>query len=66
MESKKRSLYKTLSWQIVHMVFVYGVIYLLTGEWEIAATAAILEMFWETVVFYLHERVWARFGKKVK
>ena len=48
------------------MVFVYGVIYLLTGEWEIAATAAILEMFWETVVFYLHERVWARFGKKVK
>lgn len=66
MESKKRSLYKTISWQIVHMSFVAGTIFLLTGEWEIAGIAAVAELIWESGAYYVHERVWAKFGKEVK
>jgi uncharacterized membrane protein len=66
MDSKKRSLYKTISWQIVHMSFVAGTIFLLTGEWEIAGIAAIAELVWESLAYYGHERVWAKFGKGVE
>ena len=66
MESSKRSLYKTISWQIVHMAFVAGTIFLLTGEWEIAGIAAVAELVWESAAYYMHERAWAKFGSKVK
>lgn len=59
-EAKKRSLVKTISWQAVHMGLVYGTIYILTGEWEIAGIAAMAELVWESAAYYLHERVWAR------
>ncbi len=61
-ESSKRSLAKTVSWQLVHMTLVYGTVYLLTGEWEIAGAAAILELVWESVAYFIHERIWARIG----
>jgi len=65
-DSRKKSLAKTISWQIVHMTLVAGTILVLTGEWEIAGIAAIAELVWESVAFYFHERAWARWGKKVK
>lgn len=65
-DSKKRSLYKSITWQVVHMTLVAGTIYILTGEWEIAGIAAIAELVWETGAYYLHERAWAKWGKKVK
>lgn len=65
-DSKKKSLAKSVSWQLVHMTFVAGTVFLLTGEWEIAGMAALAELVWETVAYYAHERAWARWGKKVK
>lgn len=65
-DSKKKSLAKSISWQLVHMTFVAGTVFLLTGEWEIAGMAALAELVWETVAYYAHERAWARWGKKVK
>ena len=66
MESSKKSLYKTITWQIVHMTMVAGTILLLTGEWEIAGLAALAELFWESALYFVHERAWIKFGKKVK
>lgn len=65
-DSKKKSLKKTISWQIVHMTLVAGTIYVLTGEWEIAGIAALAELVWESAAFYAHERAWAKWGSKVK
>ena len=65
-DSKSKSLKKTISWQLVHMTLVAGTIFVLTGEWEIAGIAAVLELVWETAAYYLHERAWAKWGKKVK
>jgi uncharacterized membrane protein len=66
MESRKKSLFKTLTWQIVHMVMVAGTILILTGKWEIAGIAAIAELFWESSLYFVHERAWAKLGNKVK
>ena len=48
------------------MTLVAGTIYVLTGEWEIAGVAAILELVWESAAFYLHERAWAKWGSRVR
>lgn len=48
------------------MTLVAGTIYVLTGEWEIAGIAALMELVWESIAFYFHERAWAKWGKKVK
>lgn len=72
MESTKRSLFKTLSWETFHLVGVAGVIavitYMITGEieYEYATLGALVYILWEALGYFLHERVWAKFGKEVK
>ncbi len=63
MESNKRSLKKTISWQFVHIGFVYGAIYLFTGEWEYASLGSLAYIAWESIAYYTHERIWAKFSK---
>lgn len=62
-DSTKKSLTKTLSWEIWHFIVVAGVLYVFTGEWEYAGLGAILYIAIESVGYYIHERLWAKFGK---
>jgi uncharacterized membrane protein len=72
MDSKKRSLYKALTWPSVHILFVGTLVYAfekaITGEahWEYAGAFAIIYTLCEMLGFFLHERAWDKFGKKVK
>ena len=66
MDSKRRSAIKGLTWQLTHVSFVAGMIYLFTGEWEYASLGALVYLTWEYCAYYLHERVWAKFGKNLK
>ena len=66
MESNKRTLLKTASWETFHLVGVAGVIYLFTGEWEYASLGALIYIGWEAIGYFLHERVWVRFGSKIQ
>lgn len=72
MESKKKSLLKTISWPFVHFTFVSGLIYLAShiflgeAEWEYVGLYALIYMSLEMTFYYLHERAWSRFGNKVK
>lgn len=72
MESKKRTLLKTLSWETFHLVGVAGIIaivtYLMTGEveYEYATLGALGYILWEALGYFLHERVWVRFGKNIE
>lgn len=63
MESNKRSLLKTLSWEAFHLIGVAGVIFLFTGEWEYATLGALLYIAWEAFGYFIHERIWAKFIK---
>lgn len=72
MDSKKKSFYKSITWPAVHILFVGTLVYffekIITGEahWEYAGAFAIIYTFCEMIGFFLHERVWAKFGKKIK
>ncbi len=71
METKKKSLLKTISWPFVHFTFVSGLIYIASNliygeaEWEYVGLYALMYISLEMIFYFLHERVWARFGKNV-
>jgi uncharacterized membrane protein len=71
-ESKKKSLLKTISWPFIHFTFVAGIIFLVSNliygeaEWEYVGLYALSYLALEMTFFYTHERLWARFGNKVK
>ena len=65
MESAKRSAYKTISWHLLHMFMVALTALIVTGSMKIAAILASAELIWESFAYFLHERAWAKFGKKV-
>ena len=66
MESTKRSIYKTISWHLLHMFMVALVAVLVTGSIKLAAILASAELVWESFAYFAHERLWAKFGNKVK
>ncbi len=66
MESTKRSSIKTITWEIFHLVVLSGIIFLFTGEWEYATLGAMIYIAFEATGYFVHERLWSRFGGKVK
>lgn len=71
MESNKRTLLKTLSWETFHLIGVAGIIaivtYVITGEveYEYATLGALGYIAWEALGYYIHERLWSRV-KRIK
>lgn len=65
MESTKKSSIKTLTWETFHLIVLAGIIYLFTGEWEYASLGAMLYIAIEALGYFVHERLWAKFGKGV-
>lgn len=66
MESAKRSLYKTLSWHGLHLFMVALIGFIVTGSFKLAAILASAEFVWESGMYFVHERIWAKLGHKVK
>ena len=66
MDSKKRSIYKTISWHIMHVLMVLFISLIVTGNIKFAATIASIEMLFESFLFFGHERVWSKFGKNIR
>jgi uncharacterized membrane protein len=65
MESIKKSWIKTISWEVFHLIVLAGIIYAFTGDWEYASIGAIFYIAVEAFGYYVHERLWAKFGNKV-
>lgn len=65
-ESTKRSLFKTISWHILHITVVGLIAYIVTGRVDLAMLLASLEFIWESAMYFVHERAWAKWGKKIK
>lgn len=56
-----RDIMKTISYGSLHFSVGFAVVYALTGEVTLAAGVALIEPAVNTVVFYFHEKAWARF-----
>ena len=63
-DSVKRSLAKTISWHLLHFVMAGLIAFFITHRVDFAAMIASAELIWESITFFLHERVWARIRSK--
>ncbi len=55
-----RSVIKTLSYSLTHLVVAVSVAYALTNDWRIALGIGLVEPAVQTVAYAIHERVWTR------
>lgn len=60
--SGARSLVKALTYRVIVMCADAVAIYLLTGQWRVAAGFMIASNIYTTVLYFAHERTWARIG----
>ena len=51
---------KTMSFAAVHFSVAFSLAYLLTGNFVLSGTLAIVEPMVNTVAYFFHEVVWAR------
>ena len=61
-----RDLLKTCSFALLHFGVAFSVAYALTGSVAIATGIGLIEPLVNTVVFFLHERVWRRFDPQAR
>jgi len=60
METKKRSMTKSLLWRVIG-VFVYTLIfYMFTHQWGITLAGTLIHHSTFLLVFFLHERLWIK------
>jgi len=59
--TKKRSVFKTVTWRIVASLDTLIIILFFTGEPLCATSATGLEIILKTIFYYLHERIWNHF-----
>jgi uncharacterized membrane protein len=65
-ESKKKSYIKTFSWELFHFTVLASIIYLFTGDWEYSGLSALVYIVIESLGYFVHERIWSKFGSKVR
>ena len=59
-----RQTLKTVTYGIMHLSVAVLVAFALTRSWTIALTIGLIEPFVQTLFYNLHERIWARCGRK--
>ena len=57
-ESNLRSVVKTISWRITGSGATFGISYLMTGNFQIASSIAVIQIISNTILYFIHERVW--------
>lgn len=64
-ETNRRSIAKALSWRIVATVITAGLVYLITGKGDFAATIGLADTSIKLFIYFGHERLWNRipFGR---
>jgi len=67
MESKTKTVLKTISWRILATITTMALIYLFTKRITLSIEIGILEVVIKMIVYYFHERLWLKIklGSKV-
>ena len=58
METKKRSIAKTISFRILATITTMVIVYIITGNLAIAGIIGFWEIITKLILYYAHERVW--------
>ena len=67
-EEKKRSLVKTITWRVTGSGATFLIAFIMTGNFAIAGVIGLVQMFSNTILYYIHERLWNKisWGKITK
>ncbi len=68
MDNHSRSLVKTLSWRIIATLVTFVGLGLLTGDWLLSTSMAVVINVVKMVLYYGHERLWegVRWGRRLE
>lgn len=59
-DKPKRSLVKTITWRITGSGATFGISYLISGNFIVAGSIASIQLVTNTMLYFVHERVWDR------
>ena len=59
-DTAARSVVKTVTWRITGSTATFLIAYVLTGNFAVAGVISVTQMISNTVLYYIHERVWNR------
>jgi uncharacterized membrane protein len=62
MDTARRSLVKTISWRLTGSGATFLISYAIAGNFTVAGTIAVIQLVSNTVLYFLHERVWNKVG----
>jgi len=62
-----RSIIKTISWRLTGSGATFLVSYIISHDFTMASTIAIVQLTVNTLLYYIHERIWNRvsWGRKL-
>lgn len=60
METNWRSIVKTVTWRLTGSSATFAVSYAIVGSFAVSSTIALVQLTLNTVLYYIHERVWSR------
>ena len=55
-----RSLVKTISWRVTGSLSTFIISYLILGSFTVASSIALTQVTVNTILYYVHERIWNR------
>ena len=61
-DTAKRSLVKTVSWRLTGSGATFLISYLIAGDFAVAGTIAVIQLISNTVLYFIHERIWNKIG----
>ena len=53
-----RSIIKTISWRITGSGATFAISYAILGDLQISGTIAAIQLTFNTVLYFVHERIW--------
>ena len=57
-ETPRRSLVKTVSWRLTGSGATFLISYSIAGDFAVAGTIAVIQLVSNTVLYFVHERIW--------
>jgi uncharacterized membrane protein len=58
MDSIFRSLVKTISWRLTGTFCTFLISFIILGDITASSTIALIQLIFNTIMFYIHERIW--------
>ncbi len=62
--SHRVSIFKAISWRLIGTIDTMVISYLLTGNIKVAVGIGSIEVISKMLLYYIHERLWAKITKK--